>query len=79
MLLAALLAVTLDPALRMLFARMDPFTFQPRRYEDRLRPLRRHLPRRGRHPVSRAIHRVYDPACHRFVLRRPKTVIAIAW
>ena len=30
MLLAAVLAVTLDPALRMLFARMDPFTFRPR-------------------------------------------------
>ena len=29
MALAALLAITLDPALRMLFARMDPFTFKP--------------------------------------------------
>ena len=28
--LAALLAVTLDPAVRMLFARMDPFKFRPR-------------------------------------------------
>ena len=30
MALAALLAITLDPAMRMLFARMDPFTFRPR-------------------------------------------------
>ena len=30
MALAALLAITLDPALRMLFTRMDPFTFRPR-------------------------------------------------
>src|SRR6185369_15904135 len=29
MVIAALLAITLDPALRMLFTRMDPFTFQP--------------------------------------------------
>ena len=30
MAIAAVLAVTIDPALRMLFARMDPFTFKPR-------------------------------------------------
>ena len=30
MALAALLAITLDPAMRMMFARMDPFTFRPR-------------------------------------------------
>ena len=30
-----------------------------------------------RHPISRAIHRVYEPAC-RFVLRRPWTVIAVS-
>src|SRR5690606_15627390 len=28
--LAAFLAITLDPAMRMLFARIDPFTFRPR-------------------------------------------------
>ena len=30
MAIAALLAITLDPAMRMLFTRMDPFTFRPR-------------------------------------------------
>jgi Cu(I)/Ag(I) efflux system membrane protein CusA/SilA len=30
MAIAALLAVTLDPALRMMFARMDPVHFKPR-------------------------------------------------
>ena len=30
MAIAALLAITLDPAMRMLFARVDPFTFRPR-------------------------------------------------
>src|SRR4029453_15130503 len=30
MALAAVLAITLDPALRMLFTRMEPFTFRPR-------------------------------------------------
>ena len=78
MLLAAVLAVTLDPALRMLFARMDPFTFRPRflaKIASGLLVGSYHA--EERHPVSRAIHRLYDPAC-RFVLRRPKTVIAIA-
>ena len=30
MAIAAVLAVTLDPALRMLFARIEPFRFRPR-------------------------------------------------
>ena len=78
MLLAALLAVTLDPALRMLFARMEPFTFKPR-FLARIASgfLVGTYYAEERHPVSRAIHRLYDPAC-RYVLRRPKTVIAIA-
>ncbi|MBM4398154.1 MAG: efflux RND transporter permease subunit, partial [Deltaproteobacteria bacterium] len=78
MALAALLAVTLDPALRMLFARIDPFTFRPRwvawlatkaavgSYHSE-----------ERHPISRAIFRVYEPAC-RLVLRRPVATIATA-
>ena len=67
MLLAAVLAVTLDPALRMLFARMDPFTFRPRflaKIATGFLVGKYHA--EERHPVSRAIHRVYDPAC-RFV------------
>ncbi len=78
MLIAALLAVTLDPALRMLFARMDPFTFRPRflaRLASGLLVGTYHA--EERHPVSRAIHRIYEPAC-RFVLKWPKAVIAVA-
>src|SRR5262249_45584645 len=30
MVIAALLAITLDPAIRLLFTRVDPFTFRPR-------------------------------------------------
>ena len=78
MLIAAILAVTLDPALRMLFARMDPFTFKPR-FLARIASgfLVGTYYAEERHPVSRALHRIYEPAC-RYVLRRPKTVIAIA-
>jgi Cu(I)/Ag(I) efflux system membrane protein CusA/SilA len=76
MALAALLAITLDPAMRMMFTRMDPFVFKPRWLA--------HLASGAlvgtyyseeKHPISRAIHSVYDPAC-RFVLRHPKRVIA---
>jgi Cu(I)/Ag(I) efflux system membrane protein CusA/SilA len=78
MAIAALLAVTLDPALRMLFTRMDPFTFRPRwlsRLASALFVGRYHS--EERHPVSRALIRAYEPAC-RFVLRHPKAVIAAA-
>jgi copper/silver efflux system protein len=78
MAIAALLAITLDPALRMLFTRMDPFTFRPRwlaRLASRLFVGTYHS--EERHPISRAIFRVYEPAC-RFVLRRPGVVILAA-
>jgi copper/silver efflux system protein len=78
MAVAALLAITLDPALRMLFARIDPFTFRPR-WIARLASAALVGTYRSeeRHPVSRAIFRFYGPAC-RFVLRHPKTTIGAA-
>ena len=70
--------VTLDVALRMMFTRMDPFRFKPRF----LARLASHAfvgtyHSEEKHPISRAIARVYDPAC-RWVLRRPRTTILIA-
>jgi Cu(I)/Ag(I) efflux system membrane protein CusA/SilA len=78
MAIAALLAITLDPAMRMLFTRMDPFSFRPRWLAwlvTRVAVGRYHS--EERHPVSRAIHAVYEPVC-RLVLRFPKTVVALA-
>jgi Cu(I)/Ag(I) efflux system membrane protein CusA/SilA len=76
MAIAAVLAITLDPAMRMLFTRMDPFSFRPKwiawianktlvgtYYSEEL------------HPVSRVIFRIYEPVC-RFVLKHPKSIIA---
>src|SRR5512135_698427 len=76
--LAALLAVTLDPALRMMFARIEPFAFRPR-WLARVATsaLVGKYYAEERHPISRRLFRIYEPAC-RFVLRRPKTVIAAA-
>jgi Cu(I)/Ag(I) efflux system membrane protein CusA/SilA len=78
MALAAFLAVTLDPALRMMFARMDPFTFKPKPLAwlaSKLFVGRYYA--EERHPVSRVLFRIYDPVC-RAVLRHPYVTIAFA-
>jgi Cu(I)/Ag(I) efflux system membrane protein CusA/SilA len=79
MALAAILAITLDPALRMMFTRMDPFHFKPR-FLAKLATgaLVGTYYAEERHPISRAIFRVYEPAC-RFVLRHPRTIIVAAF
>ncbi|HEY6002904.1 MAG TPA: CusA/CzcA family heavy metal efflux RND transporter [Anaeromyxobacter sp.] len=76
MAIAAFLAITLDPAMRMMFARIDPFRFRPRwlawvanqalvgKYHSE-----------ESHPISKLLHRIYEGPC-RFVLRHPKATIA---
>ncbi len=79
MALAALLAITLDPALRMLFARIRPFEFRPRliaRAASAVFVGTYHS--EEQHPISRAIFRVYEPVC-RFVLRHPYKTIGAAF
>ena len=69
MAIAALLAITLDPALRMTFTRMEPWKFRPRllaRMFDVV-TIGTYFPEE-RHPISRVLFRVYEPVC-RFVLR----------
>jgi len=76
--IAALLALTLDPALRMLFTRMDPWTFRPR-FAARLWnavTVGTYYPEE-KHPISRLLFAVYEPVC-RAVLRWKKTTIAVA-
>ncbi len=78
MAIAALLAITLDPAMRMLFTRMDPFTFRPRWLAWIFTKIAvGEYYAEERHPISRAIHAVYEPAC-RLVLQYPRTIIASA-
>jgi Cu(I)/Ag(I) efflux system membrane protein CusA/SilA len=78
MAIAALLAITLDPALRMLFTRMDFVQFRPRWLAWLVNQVSvgRYYPEE-KHPVSRLLFAVYEPAC-RFVLRWPKATIAAA-
>ena len=76
--IAALLAVTLDPAVRMLFTRMEPFNLKPRVLAGFLNTLfvGTYYPEE-KHPVSRILFKLYEAPC-RFVLRHPKSVIAAA-
>jgi Cu(I)/Ag(I) efflux system membrane protein CusA/SilA len=78
MALAAVLAVTLDPAIRMLFARMDYFEFRPRwlAWLANRVAVGTYYPEE-RHPVSRVLFRLYEAPC-RFVLRHPWATIAAA-
>ncbi len=79
MAIAAILAITLDPAMRMLFTRMDPFTFRPKW----LARIATHAfvgtyYAEEKHPISRMIFKIYEPAC-RIVLHHPRTVILISF
>jgi Cu(I)/Ag(I) efflux system membrane protein CusA/SilA len=78
MAIAALLAITLDPAMRMLFARIDPFTFRPRALSWLATQLLvgRYYSEE-RHPISRLLHRLYEGPC-RAVLRHPRATIGLA-
>lgn len=75
---AALLAITLDPAIRLLFVRMKPFTRGPRWITTPLTTLfvGRYY-REEDHPVSRLLFRLYERPC-RWVLRHPKTIIGLS-
>ncbi len=76
--LAALLAITLDPAVRMLFARMDRFKFRPGWLAWIVNGVTvgKYYPEE-KHPVSRVLFALYERPC-RWVLRNPKTTIALA-
>jgi Cu(I)/Ag(I) efflux system membrane protein CusA/SilA len=78
MAVAAVLAITLDPALRTLLMRMTPYRFRPAWLAGIASTLfvgRIH--REEEHPISRFLFRLYRPACA-FVLRHPWKVIAAA-
>jgi len=78
MAIAAVLAITLDPAMRMLFTRMDPMRFRPRwlAWLTHKVVVGTYYPEE-RHPISRVLFAVYEPACN-LVLRFPRTTIALA-
>ncbi|MFN8625299.1 MAG: CusA/CzcA family heavy metal efflux RND transporter [Candidatus Binatia bacterium] len=78
MAIAAILAVTLDPAMRMMFSRMDPIRLRPRWLSAVVNRVAvgTYYPE-DKHPISVILFRIYEPAC-RFVLRFPKSTIVAA-
>lgn len=78
MALAAVLAITLDPAVRMFFTRLDPFTFRPRFFASFLSTLFvGKYYNEENHPVSKLLFKIYHPVCV-FVLEHPKKIVAMA-
>ncbi|MBI2069847.1 MAG: efflux RND transporter permease subunit [Elusimicrobia bacterium] len=78
MALAALLAVTLDPAVRMIFTRMDYKHFKPRWLSNIFNAVTvgRYY-EEEKHPVSKRLFAIYDPAV-RWVLTYPKKTVGLA-
>ncbi len=78
MAIAAMLAITLDPALRLMFTKLRRYDFKPRWLAATANAVLvgRMLPEE-RHPISRLLFRVYGPLAH-WVLRHTRLVIALA-
>jgi Cu(I)/Ag(I) efflux system membrane protein CusA/SilA len=76
MAMAALLAITLDPAVRMLFTRMDFVQFRPRwlAWLFNRAAVGRYVPEE-QHPISRTLFRLYEGPC-RWVIRHRALTIA---
>jgi Cu(I)/Ag(I) efflux system membrane protein CusA/SilA len=78
MAVAAVLAITLDPAMRMLFTRMDYAHFRPRPLSWLWNTVTvgRYYPEE-KHPISRVLFRLYEPVCG-WVLRHKVLVLCAA-
>ena len=78
MIIAAVLAITLDPAMRLMFTHMNNFSFRPRwlaRVANAVLVGKIHS--EENHPISKILIRIYDPIC-RWSLRWKYFVIAAA-
>lgn len=78
MMIAALLAVTLDPALRMMFARIDPIQTTRTWLNKILNPIfvGKYYSER-KHPVSKRLFKIYEPVLE-WVLTHKKKTLAFA-
>lgn len=78
MAIAAVLAITLDPAIRLLFTRMKRYTFRPRWLAGITNAVLvgRMYPEE-KHPISRILFKIYGPPAQ-WVLRHTRLTIALA-
>ena len=71
MIVAAVLAITLDPAMRLLFTHVRNFEFRPRWLARAATAvLLGKIHSEENHPISRILIRLYEPVCA-WVLRWP--------
>jgi Cu(I)/Ag(I) efflux system membrane protein CusA/SilA len=78
MAIAAILAITLDPAIRLLFTHMDPYKFKPKflcRIVNTLLVGKIHS--EEKHPISRPLMKIYHPLCE-LVLRFKWVTVIVA-
>ncbi|MDD5686633.1 MAG: CusA/CzcA family heavy metal efflux RND transporter [Elusimicrobia bacterium] len=75
---AAVLAVTLDPAIRLLFVKMDYSHFKPRWLSSLYNTITvGKYYKEENHPISKILFKIYEPVCN-LVLKYKKTVIITA-
>jgi Cu(I)/Ag(I) efflux system membrane protein CusA/SilA len=78
MAIAAVLAITLDPAMRLLFTRMDNFRFRPKWLAKIVNGLLvGEIHSEDNHPISRPLMKIYHPVVE-FVLEHKWKTIAVA-
>lgn len=78
MAIAAFLAITLDPAIRLLFTHMDPYNFRPRFLAKIVNAvLVGKIHSEETHPISRPLMKIYHPVCE-LVLRFKWTTVGVA-
>ena len=75
MAIAAVLAITLDPAIRLLFTHMDPYKFKPKFLAKIVNAvLVGKIHSEENHPISRPLMKLYHPICN-LVLRFKWTTV----
>jgi len=76
--IAAFLAITLDPAIRLLFTHMDPYKFKPRFIANIVNAvLVGKIHSEETHPISRPLMKIYHPICE-LVLRFKWITVGLA-
>jgi Cu(I)/Ag(I) efflux system membrane protein CusA/SilA len=77
MAIAAILAITLDPAIRLLFTHMDPYLFRPKFLCRMINAvLVGKIHNEENHPISRPLMKIYHPLCEWVLKFKWVTVIA---
>jgi copper/silver efflux system protein len=78
MAIAGFLAITLDPAMRLIFTRMDPYRFRPKWAATIVNAvLVGKIHSEEKHPISRPLMKIYHPVCE-FVLQHRWAVVIAA-